>query len=267
MFAFWVFTFCAAFDTTQANADIPTNWVKAKNLAQDKVYKNGAAKGTFYCGCPYTSDRDNDGSGTVNLNDCGMQPLPLKAAKAKVIEWEHIVPASLMPAREHACWSQSEQFSQCVSASGRFTKKRNCCVRVKDTFRDMTFDLHNLAPAIGQINQYRSNGRFGTITSGGEQWPGCSAKDLGGVSHGPHKLFEPPDCMKGNVARVWLYMAEKHGVIIPDDERIMFFQWDKADPVNIWEKIRDARIMRVQGNGNPFVTYRIAEVTGNCPWE
>ncbi len=207
-----------------ANAEFPTSWADAKNTAQDEVYKDTKTT-TFYCGCPYTSDNDNDGSGVVDLSDCDMEALTLNLPSAEVIQWEHIVPASHMPARLHPCCDESEDFPECVSASGNVTDKRDCCVRVSDEFRAMIFDLHNLAPAIGQVNQYRSNGRYGVVTSGAEQWPGCDAKDLGGVSAGAANLFEPPDCMKGNVARVWLYMADVHGVVITHLERTMFEQW------------------------------------------
>jgi len=248
-----------------AQAHYPSSWKDAKNTAQDEVYKNTKTT-TFYCGCPYTSDDDNDGSGKVKLSDCSMQPLSKQKAKANVIEWEHIVPASQMPARQHDCWTKSAQFAKCVSSSGNVTKKRDCCVRVKYQFRAMIFDLHNLAPAIGQVNQYRSNGRYGKV-SNGEKWPGCDAKDTGGVKAGASNAFEPPDCMKGNVARVWLYMADMHGVTISAGERTMFEAWDDADPVSPWEKERDKRIAKVQGNSNPFVVSRTPKAAGKCSWE
>ncbi|HAD86507.1 MAG TPA: hypothetical protein DCG48_04010 [Rhodospirillaceae bacterium] len=250
------------------HAEYPTSWRDAKNTAQDKVYEGRKTK-TFYCGCDYVSDNDNDndGSGDVDLAACGMAPLPLKRGSAKEIQWEHIVPASLMPARQHPCWDKSEQFPECVSNSGNVTTKRDCCVRVKDEFRHMIFDLHNLAPAIGQVNQYRSNDRYGIVRAGGAMWPGCDAKDLGGTSPGEANLFEPPDCMKGNVARVWLYMSDVHGVKIPDHERIMFLQWDRLDPVNSWEQERDELIRKEQGTSNPYVRGAMANARGNCAWE
>ncbi len=249
-----------------AKAEFPTSWDDAKNTAQDKVYKDTRIK-TFYCGCDYSTHDDDDGSGDVDLSVCNMQALSNNITSAERIEWEHIVPASQMPARIHACWDESEDFPVCVSASGSVTKKRDCCTRVKHEFRAMIFDLHNLAPAIGQVNQYRSNGRYGVVISGGEQWPGCEAKDLGGTSSGAANLFEPPDCMKGNVARVWLYMSAIHGVVMTETERSMFKEWDHADPVSPWEKLRDERIERAQGNSNPYVSSRTASDAGKCSWE
>ena len=249
-----------------ANAEFPTSWKDAKNTAQDEVYKTTRTK-TFYCGCPYTSDNDSDGSGKVNMADCNMQPLPKLQNKAKVIEWEHIVPASQMPARLHPCWDEPGKFSACRSNGNVTASKRDCCVRVKNEFRAMIFDLHNIAPAIGQVNQYRSNGRYGVVGAGGEKWVGCEARDLGETGAGAANLFEPPDCMKGNVARVWLYMADVHGVVTTPGERTMFNSWDQTDPVSPWEKERDRRIEKAQGNSNPYVASRAASDAGKCTWE
>lgn len=61
-------------------------------------------------------------------------------------------------------------------------------------------------------------------------------------------------CNPLHVARVWLYMADKHGVVISDDERAMFESWSAADPVSDWERLRDDRIYAIQGNRNPYVS-------------
>ena len=38
-----------------------SSWRAAKNASADHVYFDNLK--TFYCGCPYTSDNDSDGSG------------------------------------------------------------------------------------------------------------------------------------------------------------------------------------------------------------
>ena len=82
----------------------------------------------------------------------------------------------------------------------------------------MIFDLHNLAPSVGQVNQYRKNGRYGDVPDNStfETWPGCDVRDQGGTSVGRFHLFEPADCTKGDLARVWFYMHHEHGLGIPD---------------------------------------------------
>ncbi len=119
------------------------SWRAAKNASADRVYFDNLK--TFYCGCPYTSDNDSDGSGKVSLSACGMAALVKNKNSAKRIEWEHIVPASLMPARSFACWENPEQFPKCVNAQGKVRSGRKCCESVSRTAQAMMFDLHNLA--------------------------------------------------------------------------------------------------------------------------
>ena len=256
---------CTVFLAEPSAAEFPSSWRDAKNTAADEVYFD--REKTFYCGCPYVSDNDDDGSGKVDLASCGMEPLRSYASSAKVIQWEHIVPASLMPVRLDSCWDQSRRFSECVAKSGNVVENRDCCVRTDERWRNMILDLHNLAPAIGQVNQYRKNGRYGLVGDGAEMWPGCEARDLGGTRNGAAYLFEPPDCVKGDVARVWLYMADVHGVVITQSERRMFEDWSVSDAVSPQERKRDMRIERLQGNSNPYVSSQLPMASGKCAWE
>ena len=77
-------------------------WRRAKNTADDIIY--AGKDRTLYCGCVYTSDGDNDGSGSVDHQACGYVSPQSHASRANRVEWEHIVPASLMPARQFDCW-------------------------------------------------------------------------------------------------------------------------------------------------------------------
>jgi deoxyribonuclease-1 len=49
-----------------------------------------------------------------------------------------------------------------------------------------------------------------------------------------------------------------------DQDRKLWCAWSKQYPVDGWERERDARIVRVQGEGNPLVTSpeKLAEVCG-----
>ncbi|MEL7309452.1 MAG: endonuclease, partial [Pseudomonadota bacterium] len=99
---------------------------------------------SLYCGC----DIKRQGKKLVPVPDsCGYIPRNAitragnENARAKRIEWEHIVPA----------WEFGHQL-QCWQDGGR----KNC-VKVSEKFRQMEADINNLAPAIGEINADRSN--------------------------------------------------------------------------------------------------------------
>ena len=218
-------------------------WRRTKNTADDIIY--AGKDRSFYCGCVYTSDGDDDGSGSVNHEDCGYVPPQTHKARAERVEWEHIVPASLMPARQFDCW---------------IFGNREKCEREDPRAQAMIFDLHNLAPAIGQVNALRGNDRYAELPEVSSNFGACPAKDV-------QNAFEPPDCLKGDVARVWLYMNLRHGVVISLPEREMFERWSEADPVSSWESEREQRIFNYTFIQNPFVHGVTPNPSGACPWE
>jgi len=61
------------------------------------------------------------------------------------------------------------------------------------------------------------------------------------------KVAEPAEAVREDAARIWLYMAETHGVALTVEERAMFERWAEADPVSNWERERDELIEGQQG--------------------
>ncbi len=170
------------------------SWGTAKKWARDTIYAGHNT--TFYCGCGYTP---NSGSGgTVSHTACnyddGDSDVKNKA-RAVVMEWEHVVPASLMPARSFVCWNAG--LPACSKGS------RSCCEKHDLNARVMIFDLHNMVPSVGQVNALRSNKRYGLVD--GEE------RELGACDfEWTREVAEPPLVKQGEVARIWLYMAAQH---------------------------------------------------------
>ncbi len=113
----------------------------------------------------------------------------------------------------------------------------------------MINDLHNLTPSIGQVNGDRSNHPYGIVDGEPRNYGTCDF-EIGGSL----KVAEPNPHIRGNAARIWLYMADTWGIPLTQEEIEMFRKWDADDPVGEWEKNRDGRIEEIQGNTNPFVT-------------
>lgn len=204
-------------------------WRETKNLADDIVYNNHHV--TFYCGCLYVSDHDGDGSGVPDLSSCSYKGPRTHSSRAQRTEWEHIVPASLMPARKFACWKRGG---------------RKDCERNDPRAQAMIFDLHNLVPSIGQVNALRLNDRYGEIIHENHQFGACTIKDTSG-------LFQPRDSERGDVARIWLYMVDIYGVELAPGEQEMFIRWHEIDPPSLWEIERDRRIYALQGTHNKWL--------------
>ena len=115
----------------------------AKNRAQNHVYKDMNI--TLYCKC-YSKGRRYSG-GKIRWNSCDYR-VRTSETRAKRLEWEHVVPASyygkVLPCR-------TEWHSDCDEPV------RECCEEVDDKFREAYVDLHNLVPAVGEINNDRSD--------------------------------------------------------------------------------------------------------------
>lgn len=69
------------------------------------------------------------------------------------------------------------------------------------------------------------------------------------------RKVEPRPAARGKITRTYLYMdwATQIEGVITEQERSLFEEWDKTDPVDAWERERARLIEKVQGNGNPFV--------------
>ncbi|MTI17823.1 endonuclease I [Rhodobacteraceae bacterium RKSG542] len=209
----------------------------AKRLLEKKVYFEEVDRRTFYCGCSYSDKKQ------VDADSCGYEPRKANS-RSKRIEWEHIVPASRFGS-PRACWQEGDD--ACVNSKGKAYKGRRCCAKVDAQFAAMEADLHNLVPAIGELNGDRSNYRVGDW-EGEKVYGACDFK----VSSSK-RIFDPSDAVRGDIARAYLYMEATYGIGLSDEEKQRFESWHIADPASDWEIERNRRIIKEQGNSNSFV--------------
>jgi len=196
-----------------------------KELA--KLYKD-QHQTSFYCGC----DFQYQGKKLIpDLNSCGYQ-VRKQAKRASRIEWEHIMPA----------WAFGHQ-RQCWQKGGRKACKQD------PEFRIMEGDMHNLVPAIGEVNGDRSNYRFSEWNGIPTQYGQCAMiVDFKG------KQVQPPKESKGAIARAYLYMADRYKIRLSNKEKKLFQVWNTQHPPTRWECKKNELVTKVQGNGNRFVT-------------
>jgi deoxyribonuclease-1 len=189
-----------------------------------KIYQDHPV--TFYCNCDYTTV----GKPAPKWDSCGF--IPRKQAKrGSRIEWEHVMPAYQF-GHNLACWQEGG---------------RKACH--KDTsFRAMEEDMHNLVPAIGEVNGDRSNYQYAIIDGEDRVYGACDAEvDF------KAKQFEPTLTIQGDIARIYFYMADRHAVKLDPLQRRLFEQWSLQDPIDAWKRERNQRIAAIQGNRNPYV--------------
>ena len=70
---------------------------------------------------------------------------------------------------------------------------------------------------------------------------------------GTPKVTELRDEVRGDAARIWLYMADTYEIKLIDTQRKLFEEWSQKDPPDKWEKLRDLRIEAAQGNRNEYI--------------
>jgi len=189
--ASWRFAVSLAAWLTIANvaiADPPTSPIgsfsTAKKHARDIVYADRPA--TFYCGCRYEPSMSGSG-GQIDHDDCGYETRT-NAARAARLEWEHIMPAHRF-GDDRRCWTVGH--ASCEQNGTPF-KGRRCCAHagVDTAFRTMENDLHNLVPAVGEVNGDRSNHPFGLLDGESRLYGACD-----------FELGEAKEERRGDVAR------------------------------------------------------------------
>ncbi|MEH6648931.1 MAG: endonuclease [Motiliproteus sp.] len=202
----------------------PTSFSAAKRVAVD-IYADNLY--SFYCGCTI----QRQGKKLVpDLASCGYTPRkqPKRAAR---IEWEHIMPAHHF-GHQRQCWQQG----------GR----KKC--RKDPQFKRMEADLHNLVPAVGEANGDRSNYRFGIIEGEPRAYGACDFEvDF------KQRVAEPKETLRGDVARIYFYMRDRYDLNLSKGQQRLFNSWNRQDPVDAWECLRDQRIVSMQGNSNNYV--------------
>jgi deoxyribonuclease-1 len=227
--------------SSKSNTKILSFSVAKKKIA--KIYENHQI--TFYCGCRYSGKKPDHST-------CGYSPRK-DHKRAQRIEWEHIVPASEL-AKNTPAWYQGH--SDCVKSNGRRFKGRKCARKIDETFRLMESDLYNLVPAIGEVNGRRSNYRFGEIKGEPREFGQCDFEVRS-------KVVEPHPGIRGDIARVYLYMARAYRREFYPPRKIfkMMQKWADSDPSDKWECNRTKLIEQVQGNRNA-VTYAACVSSG-----
>ncbi len=110
--------------------------------------------------------------------------------------------------------------------------------------------MHNIVPALGEINADRSNYHFDVIAGDHVEYGACKFQVDSGL-----RIVEPRDAVKGQIARMYFYMHQRYGLQLSEALQRRYLQWDAQFPVTAaWEMERDRQIARVMGHHNPFVT-------------
>lgn len=205
----------------------PQSFSKAKDLALKKIYFD--TTNDLYCDCPITWQGKK---GVVDIEACGYKPRK-NLNRASRIEWEHVLPISIV-GKQYQCWANGG---------------RKNCQKVSDQFNRAEADLHNFLPVIGEVNGDRSDFMYGMLTDKPTQYGSCQTV----VDFKTRKMM-PKENIRGMVARITLYMYDQYGMRLSKQDKQLFDAWNKMYPVTEWEKERNQRTACVMGWGNDYVS-------------
>jgi deoxyribonuclease-1 len=227
----FILVFTSYFITSGVIAREPPGNFRQAKKALSALYREHPV--TFYCGCGYAL-KQKPGSTkkrlTPDLKKCGYQ-VRKNQNRANRIEWEHVMPAYHF-GHQRQCWQ----------AGGRKACKKD------PAFNRMEADMHNLVPSIGEVNGDRSNFKYGMIEGENRRYGACDFEiDF------KAKRAEPAPTIRGDIARIYFYMRDRYQLNISRQQTQLFEAWSKDDPVDEWERIKNQKVMTIQGNANPYI--------------
>lgn len=147
-------------------------------------------------------------------------------------------------------------------------------------------DLHHIRPVETRLNSTRNNNLYGVVSNRDSYKVYYKDQNGANVAHGGYNsggTFEPLDNVKGDVARIVLYVYTHYNtyknvsgstngggnggyfgtltftkIISERSESAaisLLLQWNAADPVDTVEQTRNDAVYAIQGNRNPFIDH------------
>lgn len=146
-------------------------------------------------------------------------------------------------------------------------------------------DMHHIRPSEVRINTTRNNHKYGEVSGGEIKYVKQGSNETYAVGgYYANKVFEPIDTVKGDVARIILYVYTHYNTysssifdgnattngdggtyadLLPltnvinasNDQAAaeLLLSWHKSDPVDFMEQKRNDQVAIYQGNRNPFI--------------
>ena len=211
-----------------------------------KIYQGHQT--TIYCDCKYNyQDKKN----MIDRKSCGYKPRNERTKKGNInqrarrIEWEHLIPAENF-GRQFSCWRDGD--TQCVSKNGKKYKGSKCCTKINKKYKLMQADMHNLFPAVGELNADRSNFRFDFTIAKPEYYGECTFN----VDFKKRRVKVREE-IRGVIARDYLYFNKHYKIKLSKQELKKFTVWNKQYSPDAWEMERNKKIAEIQGNSNPYI--------------
>ena len=243
---------------------------------------------SFFIACGFAAwAQGPNGSGTYYQNANGKKGAALKTTMGDIIRphtdigygglWEAYKQTDTRSDGYVRDWySKTTNYRHITDKAGSYSREGDCYNREhtvpQSWFNEsspMKADIVHVVPTDGYVNNRRSNYPFAEVANidyksnqGYCKLGSCKSEGFSGT------VFEPNDEIKGDIARIYFYMATCYytqcgnwsgGIFtssgMVDWEMNVMKAWSKQDPVDDVEIARNNAVQEVQGNRNPFVDY------------
>ncbi len=242
--------------TSDSGYDTPYTGIGNKtitsfNIAKSRLYLvHEFWKTTIYCHCNYTDLH------TIDLAGCKTK-YRLNETRQNRIEAEHVVPANKMLGRLPEWIDKNNSNPGCIERGGSYRYGRSCAEHYHITGNRAHNDIHNLWPALGEVNGDRSNHPFTENLEGEPRLYGECDFEVGYDTDDVKKAEPPADVARGYIARTQLYMQEAYSEalgysIFNNIELALAMRWNEEYPVTDNECKRNELIYAIQGNYNHY---------------
>lgn len=187
---------------------------------------------TFFCHYPFNTEGRID-SGVYQ-----------HSKRTDSVQWIPLV-TKVELARERPCYTHKI----CVNSKGDRYKGLLCCHKVDPLYNAMLADLHLYVPVHPQLSQKRKKYHFEGLSEDTALEKQCQL-----YFDEKTKTMMPSDTLKGEIARVYLYMHKTYGLTLPESKLALYQAWHKSFPSSPWEKTKNQKIAQLQGNRNDFTS-------------
>jgi endonuclease I len=111
-------------------------------------------------------------------------------------------------------------------------------------------DIHNLMPATPGSNSTRGSQPYGEVVRERnlDHMPSILGENRTGAL-----VWQPRAERRGDLARIVFYMSIRWGIDIGAEEEAVLRNWNRSDPPDTRETIRNQAIADIQGNRNPLI--------------
>jgi len=217
-----------------------TGFASEGKLAE--VYTNSAQ--TFFCGCAFDIGKMQLNDPKCVSNNFITSPIP------ESVQWTYLIPESKFT-EDLQCWHEPESYQECAQGNKGSLSAHLCCRKVSPEYRERNQNIHNLVPILSKFIQYKDQYRLGQIYDQQKNVSSCTIR-----WDEKDKRLEPPDPIKGDIARIYFYFESLGYIHLSHRTRPLMEIWDMKDPVSESECQLQAQKASQSGLKNPYVANR-----------